>query len=508
MSIAHELQYIIHMISSLSPFVMVIFGATGDLTARKLVPALFHLYTEKVLPEKFIIVGMARRPFSHEEFRALVKEAVRETDKTEELNAFVESIFYQQGMFEDDKVYEEIAKTLKSFDEKMGTCITRFFYLATPPANYATILTKLSSSKLSEGCGQGSIRWTRLLIEKPFGKDLETAKMLEQKLSSIFEERQIYRIDHYLAKETLQNILYFRFANGLFEPMLDRDHIDHVQISLLENNGIGTRAKFYEGVGALRDTAQNHLMAMLAYIAMEEPHGLGSEAIRNERVNVLTSIIPNSEEKMDETVIRGQYLGALLDGKEISSYRQEKDVDPNSTTETFVSLKLFLNSKRWEGVPFYLRTGKRMGISQARIDIQFKNPTNSLFKQIQPAGNSLANILTIRVQPREGISLRFYAKKPGLSLALTPVDMDFSYLRSFKKDIDDSYEKLLLDSMLADQTLFATAAGFNATWEFMTPILRHWEKNSDSLKFYAAGTNGPKESDILLAKDGREWMNG
>jgi len=496
------------MISSLSPFVMVIFGATGDLTARKLVPALFHLYTQKILPEKFLIIGMARRPFTHDEFRTLVKQAVgpvHQLDTLDQLNQFVENIFYQQGMFEDDRAYEEIVKTLKSFDEKMGACITRFFYLATPPANYATILTKLESSKLSEGCGQGSIKWTRLLIEKPFGKDLETAKMLEEKLSGIFAEKQIYRIDHYLAKETLQNILYFRFANGLFEPMLDKAHIDHVQISLLEGNGIDRRAKFYEGVGALRDTAQNHLMAMLAYIAMEEPQGLGSDAIRSQRVKVLRSIILTPEEKMDETVIRGQYTSAVIDGKEILGYRQEKGVDPASTTETFVSFKLLLSAKRWEGVPFYLRTGKRMSTSQARIDIQFKNPQNSLFKQIQPAGNSLANILSIRVQPREGISLRFYAKKPGLSLALTPVDMDFSYLRSFKKDIDDSYEKLLLDSMLGDQTLFATAAGFKATWEFATPILRHWEKNSDSLKFYPAGTNGSKESDILLAKDGREW---
>ncbi len=480
---------------------MVIFGATGDLTARKLMPALYSLLEQKILPERFFVVGFARRPFSHEEFRVLMREAVEKnlqrTLKEDIWQKLAPNLYYQQGLFEEERPYDELINLLSSFDKEIGACITRFFYLATPPHNYSTILTMLDKTKLSEGCGQGSNKWTRVLIEKPFGKDLATSRKLEEQLSKTFEERQIYRIDHYLAKETIQNILVFRFANSFFEPVWNKDYIDHVQITLAEKEGIANRGKFYDGVGALKDVAQNHLMAMLAYVTMEEPKSANVADIREQRVRVLSMIRPIDADQIKTMVVRGQYEG----------YNQEKNVEANSLTETYTAFKLFIDNSRWQGVPFYLRTGKKLKESNVRIDIIFKHPRGNLSSFFQQPKGIQANLLTIRVQPREGISLCFFAKKPGLSFTLTPAEMDFSYLRSFKKDIVDSYEKILLDSITGDQTLFATGAGFQATWRFINSIIEGWSKlKPPEFPNYKKNSWGPKEADTLIERDGRHWF--
>ncbi|KKS95562.1 MAG: glucose-6-phosphate 1-dehydrogenase, glucose-6-phosphate 1-dehydrogenase [Candidatus Gottesmanbacteria bacterium GW2011_GWA2_43_14] len=498
------------MQNPISPFVMVIFGATGDLTARKLMPALYNLTDQVLLPDRFFIVGVARRSFSDVQFRSLMLEAVnrfsRNKIKDEVWKQLEKNLYYQQGLFEDKEPYNSLIPRLKSFDDELGACITRFFYLATPPQNYSQILSHLSETKLSEGCGQGSSKWTRVLIEKPFGKDLNEAKKLEEQLSRTFDEKQIYRIDHYLAKETIQNILTFRFANPI-EWLWNKDYIDHVQITLAESGGVGNRGKFYEGVGALKDVGQNHLMAMLAYIAMEEPQTMTAADTRKMRVEVLEKIRCQDEKSLDLNVVCGQYGPGLVHGRQTVSYRQEKDVAADSLTETFVAFKLFIDNPRWDGVPFYLRTGKRLANDTTRIDIQLKNRESKLFQQFHLIQNAPGNVLTIRVQPKEGITLRLLAKVPGLVYEMKPVDMDFSYSTSFKKEIIDSYEKILVDSMVGDQTLFATANGFAATWEYITSILNGWGKQPPP-KFpnYRAGSMGPAESIKLIERDGRRWM--
>lgn len=500
------------MNQSIHPFVMVIFGATGDLTARKLIPALYNLLASGFLPDRFFVVGFARRPLSHDDFRSLMRDAIEKSlhGKQIDMTAWKKlsaNVYYQQGFFEDRKPYGQLIPLLAEFDREIGACITRFFYLATPPGNYSAILDHLDKSKLSEGCGQGSSRWTRVLIEKPFGKDLSTAKKLEEQLAATFDERQIYRIDHYLAKETMQNILAFRFANRPFEAIWNKDHIDHIQITLAESAGIGNRGKFYEGTGALRDIAQNHLMAMIAYTAMDAPKSFLAVDIRAERMKVLSKMRCIEPHEVLENVVRGQYGNVEKDEKEILAYRQEKNVDPKSLTETYVAFKLFIETDRFAGVPFYLRTGKRLQSSKVQIDIQFKNPSSQLFGNFQLPQDSHANVLSIRIQPKEGITFRFFAKTPGFSFNLEPVDMDFSYQMAFKKEIGDSYEKLLVDSMMGDQTLFATSSGFYSTWELVTKIMKGWEKLPPP-KFpnYTPGSWGPKEADNLIQKDGRHWI--
>ncbi len=470
-----------------------------------------------------MVVGFARREFSHEEFRSLMKDAIFKNTKSKRidlsiLNKLLANLYYQRGLFEDKPPYKKLIDLLKGFDKEIGACITRFFYLATPPTNYSTILAQLSTTKLSEGCGspfakatgdkQGNRKWTRILIEKPFGKDLDTAKKLEAQLSKTFEERQIYRIDHYLAKETIQNILAFRFANSMFEPLWNKDCIDHVQITLAESSGVGTRGKFYEGVGALKDVAQNHLMAMLAYVTMEEPTNMDVETIRRERVKVLECIKKMTREEIIKNVVFGQYGIGKIGERDVVGYREERYIAPDSYTDTYVAIKLFIENKRWNGVPFYLRTGKRLPLTAARISIQFKRPAHKLFEStINLKEHWHDNVLTFRIQPREGISMQILAKKPGLGFNLQNVKMDFSYASSFGHEIFDSYERLLIDSMRGDQTLFATGKGFNATWNVITDITRVWEE-MPKFKFpnYSAGTWGPNDAEQLIHRDGRHWL--
>lgn len=478
----------------MSPFVLVIFGATGDLAQHKLIPALFSLYKQDKLGKEFYIVGFARRPFTDDEYRQMLGDEL-ELQKNKEFLTFAKNIYYQQGLFDEKIGYEELIKKLNGFDEKVGACITRLFYLATPPDNYEMILHNLQGTKLSEGCGQGSEKWTRLAIEKPFGKDIDTARSLDKKLASIFEERQIYRVDHYLAKETVQNMIAFRFANGIFEPVWNNQYIDHVQITFSEKKGIGRRGKLFDGVGMLRDVAQNHLLQLLAAVAMEQPASFTKESVRDARANAIRAIRPISPADVSEYIVRGQYAG----------YRDEKDVSSDSKTDTFVGMKLFVDSKRFSGVPFYLRAGKSMDRDLVDIKIVFIQTCHLLFKE---AGcPEIGNVLSIRIQPDEGIGLRVIAKKPGAQLSLGTVNMHFSYDEEFKSRGVDAYEKLLLDILMGDQMLFNRSDELESSWQLISGILKGWEKDQKAIPVYEIGSNGPKDAEDLLAKDGRIWLD-
>ncbi|HYK08906.1 MAG TPA: glucose-6-phosphate dehydrogenase [Candidatus Eisenbacteria bacterium] len=473
-----------------SPFVFILFGATGDLAKNKLIPALFTLFTKKELPQDFFIFGFSRREMTDEEFG----EFFPEVSAHPAWQDFATHLHYQQGLFDEEKGYIELVEKLKSCDEKLGACITRIFYLAKPPSNYDAILQNLINTKLSEGCGQGSSKWTRIAIEKPFGKDLATAKALDSTLATIFEERQIFRVDHYLGKETIQNLLVFRFANGIFDPIWNKEYIDHVQITWSEEKGVGTRGSFFDGVGLLRDTAQNHLMQLYAAIAMEMPKSFSKEGVRDVRAAAIKDIIPIEPEQVGERVVRGQYDG----------YREEKNVDPNSSTETFVALKFFVNSERFRDVPFYMRAGKKLAKSETTISLVFRQTCHILFKEIGCPEDG--NVLTIRIQPNEGISLRIIAKTPGSHLALQPTEMHFNYKEQFGTQGTGAYEKVLTDIITGDQMLFNRSDELEASWTFIEKITKGWENSESKIITYEQESNGPKEADELIEKDGKKWI--
>lgn len=478
-----------------SPFVLVIFGATGDLAKRKLFPAIYSLYKKKQLSEKVYIVGFARRQFTNEEFRLYIEQYLKiDESEKQDWEDFCKNIFYQEGFFDEEKGYLELIGKLNSFDQDLGACITRIFYLATPPDNYETILNFLSSTKLSEGCGQGSSKWTRIAIEKPFGKDLETAQMLDRKLATIFEEKQIFRVDHYLGKETVQNMIAFRFANGIFEPVWNRNYIDHVQITFFEKSGVVTRGKFFDGVGMLRDVAQNHLLQLVASVAMEQPKSFTREAVRDARAEAMQAIRVIKPEEVQDIVVRGQYEG----------YTQEKNVDPSSQTETFVAMKLGVDTQRFSGVPFYLRAGKAMERDAVEISVVFIQTCHILFKEF--GCPEIGNVLTFRIQPDEGIALRVIAKKPGSQLALDTVTMNFNYKDMFGSSGGDAYEKLLMDILVGDQMLFNRSDELESSWQLITNILKGWSKSDASLVSYTLGSKGPQEADALIEKDEKRWL--
>jgi glucose-6-phosphate 1-dehydrogenase len=476
-----------------SPFVFVIFGATGDLAQHKLLPALYAMYKNNVIGDKFYIVGFARREFSDEEYRGMIGEELK-VENEAAWKQFAKNLYYQQGLFDEEAGYKALIKKLNGFDSEIGACITRVFYLATPPDNYETILTYLESTKLSEGCGQGSEKWTRLAIEKPFGRDLETARHLDALLAKIFEERQIYRVDHYLGKETMQNMIAFRFANSIFEPVWNKEHIDHVQITWAETEGVRTRGKFFDGVGILRDVGQNHLLQMLATVAMEQPNGFFKESVRDARANAIKAIHCPRPEEVKDVVFRGQYKG----------YRQEKNVATDSQTETFVSAKLFVDTPRFKNVPFYVRAGKKMEKEVMEIKIVFKQTCHILFKEY--GCPEVGNILTIRIQPNEGITLRVIAKKPGNTLSLDTVDMRFSYHQTFGGHGADAYEKILLDILHGDQMLFNRSDELDSSWHLISNILKGWELEKGEIPLYDQGTWGPKSAKSLIERDGRKWL--
>lgn len=480
---------------------MIIFGATGDLALSKLFPALFSLYKKGLFNDKFYIVGFARREMSDEEFRKFIGEHFITDPKWKE---FAQHIYYQQGMFGEKEGYGELIDRLNRFDEEIGACIMRLFYLATPPDNYSTILEYLHSTKLSEGCGQGSDKWTRLIIEKPFGKDLETAKQLDIQLGHIFDEKQIFRVDHYLGKETVQNMIAFRFANGIFEPVWNNKYIDHVQVTMLESTDLTGRGQFFDGIGNLRDVGQNHIMQLIAAVAMEQPTSFSKEGVREARANAIKAIRCYGHEDVAKYVVRGQF----------DEYKQIEGVAKDSVTETFVAMKLHVDTPRFQDVPFYVRAGKGMAKDLVEIKIVFIQTCHILFKEYGCPEEG--NVLTIRIQPNEGIGLRVVAKKPGSTLSLATVDMAFSYHEEFGSHGYDAYEKILIDIFSDDQTLFNRSDELESSWQFITGILEGWSPGEEAgsgrdqenvpLAIYQKGAEGIREADVLLEKDGKKWL--
>ncbi len=477
-----------------SPFIMVIFGATGDLMRNKLLPALFYLFQQNKLPQTFYIIGFSRRELTETEFKNLFTQLSQKVSWTD----FAKHLIYQQGEFGSMRGYSQLINKLNELDKKMGACIARFFYLATPPVHYEAILNFLSSTKLSEGCEadgeRESGKWTRIIVEKPFGKDLETAIALDKKLSEIFEEKQIFRVDHYLGKETVQNILAFRFANGIFDPVWNKNYLDHVQITFAEKKGAEGRGNFFDGIGILRDVGQNHLMQLIASVAMEQPKSFSKEGLRDERARVIRALRCIEEQEVDKYVVRGQY----------ENYKKEKNVMPNSTTETFVAMKFFVNTPRLQNIPFYVRAGKKMPKDTVEISLVFIQTCHLLFKEY--GCPEIGNVLTIRIQPDEGISIRMIAKKPGTRLALETVNMNFTYEEAFMTKGAEAYEKILLDIFAGDQMLFNRSDELSSSWEFITKILNGWKNQESRIMNYEEGTWGPKEAQDLIEKDGRKWL--
>ncbi len=492
------------------PCVVVIFGASGDLTKRKLLPALYHLVQSGLLPENIAVVGAARRPLE-DSFAPDMRDGIVGGGGVEEgdpkLAPFVERVKYHAMNFDEAEGYDGLNKMLSDMDQKFGTRGNRLFYLATAPEYFSDIINFLGQhgmAKPKAPGGDGAKSWVRIIIEKPFGHDLDSARALNDEVNKVFNEDQIFRIDHYLGKETVQNILVFRFANGIFENVWNRNYIDHVEITAAESIGIEGRGPFYETAGALRDVVQNHVMELLSFVAMEPPVSFEAAAVRAEKVKVWRAIQPIHP----ADTVRGQYGPGTVDGKQVVGYRQEDRVHPRSQTETYAALRLEIENWRWAGVPFYIRAGKRLAKRVTEITIQFKQPPLLLFKDPQGKGGEgiKSNIISMRIQPDEGITLRFGAKVPGPGMTISPVNMDFSYAEAFGKSSANGYERLLLDAMLGDGTLFAHRDGVEATWSLITPILKAWSQNPiRDLPNYAAGSWGPAAADAMLKSDGRKW---
>lgn len=486
------------------PGVVVIFGASGDLTKRKLLPALFHLEQAGLLPPQFRIVGVARRDLGNafaEDMRQGILEFGGVKEGEPKLNEFIAKVSYHAMNFDDNEGYAKLKSLLAGYDKQYGTRGNRLFYLATAPEYFADIVHRLGE----QGMAQPDVGTARVIIEKPFGHDLDSARELNDDVNTVFSENQIFRIDHYLGKETVQNVLVFRFANGIFEPIWNRNFIDHVQITAAESIGIEGRGPFYEKAGALRDVVQNHMMELLSFVAMEPPASFAAEAVRREKIKVWSSIKPINI----FDCVRGQYGPGIVGDQMVKGYREEERVDPKSQTETYAALRLEIENWRWAGVPFYLRAGKRLAKRVTEITIQFKQPPMLLFgSQMRgPCPEIQPNIISMRIQPDEGISLRFGAKVPGPQMALCPVVMDFSYAQAFGSSSANGYERLLLDAMLGDATLFAHRDGVETTWELFTPVLEAWaKKHPQTFPNYAAGTWGPECGDELIGRDGYSWQ--
>jgi glucose-6-phosphate 1-dehydrogenase len=486
------------------PCVIVIFGASGDLTKRKLLPALYHLDQSGLLPKDFAVVGVARRDLSAT-FGPDMKDGILKGGGVEEndpkLAPFLERVKYFATEFDDDEGFEKLKAFLADLDTQFGTKGNRLFYLAVAPEFFADITQRLGAHGMARPAA-GENHWVRVIIEKPFGTDLASARTLNAAVNSVLSERQIFRIDHYLGKETVQNILVFRFGNGIFEPIWNRNYIDHVEITAAESIGIEGRGPFYEKAGAARDVLQNHVMEVLSFVAMEPPDSFQADAVRDEKLKVWKAI----EGIPVENTVRGQYGPGHVGDEDAIGYRQEERVSPTSNTETFAAVRLEIENWRWAGVPFYLRAGKRLAKRVTEVTVVFKQPPLHLFKSNNSDDNIAPNVLTMRIQPDEGISLCFGAKIPGPTTNVRPVTMHFSYAEAFGKSSANGYERLLLDAMLGDATLFAHRDGVEATWALFTPILEAWAADANTgFPNYAAGSWGPEAADALLAKDGRSW---
>jgi len=501
------------------PAAMVIFGASGDLTHRKLFPALYSLTRDRLLPSRFAIIGFARRPLTDDAFRAEMRKACDQFARRRPVDndlweAFARHIFYQEGAYDDSASFSALKARLEEVERTLGLPGNRVFYLSTPPSSFAPVIRSLGQAGLAPPPPPpGSPPpvppppFARVIIEKPFGTDLDSARVLNREIHEILDERQIYRIDHYLGKETVQNLLVFRFANGIFEPVWNNRFVDHVQITGAETVGVEARGGYFEQAGSLRDMVQNHLLQVLSLAAMEPPVAFDPDAVRDEKLKVLKALRYIPESEIDSQVVHAQYTAGSIAGQAVRGYREEPAVSPTSTTETFVALRLFIDSWRWAGVPFYVRSGKRLPKRVTEIAIQFKEAPHLLFGRrgegIRP------NVLSIRIQPDEGIALTFGSKLPGPAMDVTPVSMEFRYGTSFGVEPPEAYERLILDCLLGDETLFTRADEVEASWAWISRIHHAWADDAaagrSTLASYPAGSWGPEAADRLIAQDGRAW---
>lgn len=496
---------------TVEPVSVVIFGASGDLTRRKLVPALFSLAQENRLPAVFSIVGAARRPWSHDEFREKMRSGVGQFSRyapdgnlsATSWEGFARNLFYVPVSFGDLDAYRRLDAFLSERARERSVPDNRLYYLAAPPQSYDVIVTNLGAAEMTR---DGEAGWRRVVIEKPFGHDLASATALNGIVHGVFAERQVYRIDHYLGKETVQNILVFRYANAIFEPIWNRRYVDHVQISVAESVGVGSRAGYYDQAGVVRDIFQNHILQILTLVAMEAPIAFEADAIRDEKVKVLRALRPVGEHEITTHTVRARYGPGVIDGERVPGYLEEPGVPADSQTATYAAMKWYVDNWRWQGVPFYMRSGKRMPTRATEISIHFKRPPHLLFDAMDDEALR-SNVLALRVQPDEGISLRFEAKLPGQGVMRRSVAMAFQYGASFGLDVSpDAYERLLLDAVLGDATLFARSDEIEWAWRLIDPVLEGWQTNNvPPLEAYEAGTWGPAGADNLLESDGRRW---
>jgi glucose-6-phosphate 1-dehydrogenase len=495
------------------PCAIVIFGSTGDLTLRKLIPALFSLDRQGLLHPSAKIVGFARGEDGDEGFRARCLKAARSEGYGGPAcevawGRFRGRLVSMRGDYADPAAYAALATVLKRIDTETPVSDNFLFYLAVPPSVAPLIVRNLGSSGLARrGSGTREAGWTRAIFEKPFGRDKDSAHELNALIASVLDEDQVYRIDHYLGKETVQNILALRFANSIFEPLWNREHVMDVQVTVAEKAGVGTRGRFYEEAGALRDMVQNHLLQLMAMVAMEPPVAFEAAAIRDEKLKVLRAIRPVDPAEVDRVAVRGQYGEGSVDGARVPGYRSEPGVVPDSPAETFAALKLFVDNWRWAGIPFYLRTGKRLPATVTEVFIRFGHIPHILFRDL-PEEFHCPNELKLRIQPDEGISLTFGAKVPGSAMVIKPVSMDFSYSRAFGDEPAPAYERLVLDALRGDASLFIREDAVAATWAVVQPVLDAWDRNpAPAFPDYAAGTWGPPGANALVDPDGRRWRN-
>ena len=485
-------------------FSLVIFGASGDLTHRKLVPALWTLFASRTLPEPFTILCTARTPMSDDAFRAKLKEGVKEFARFKLPNdqvwqRFAANVFYLPGDPTAPEFYGVLRQRLEELERARGGPRSRLYYLSTPPSLYADIVVNLGKAGLNEE----ESGWTRIIIEKPFGHDLSSAQELNRLVTKVFREEQVYRIDHYLGKETVQNVLALRFANGIFEPLWNRNHVAEVQCTVAETVGVEGRGGYYEESGALRDMIQNHLLQIVCLVAMEPPVTFDADAVRDEKSKVMKAVRPIEPDAVEASALRAQYGPGFVNNRQVPGYRQEKGVKPDSTTETYAALRLLIDNWRWAGVPFYLQTGKRLAKRVSEIVIRFHRTPHMIFRRglvsVDP------NLLVIRIQPDEGISLIVEAKEPGPDLKISPVTLDFKYHEVFGGEPPEAYERLLLDAIHGDATLYARGDWIEQAWRLTQPILDHWAKTPGPLPEYEAGSWGPTEADAFIARNGGKW---
>ena len=489
------------------PSAIVVFGASGDLAHRKLLVSMFKLFSENLLSDRFYLLGCGRKKFSNEDFRSKTEKSIRSSSdflSSKQLDDFVSRMYYIDGDYDNAGLYESIASRIAVLNQKHNVDGNLVLYLAVPPFLYTTIVEHLGSSGLACTTESGKEEQVKIVIEKPFGRDLKSALELNNCINRCFKESQIYRIDHYLGKETVQNILMLRFANAIFEPVWNRNYIDNVQITIAETVGVQHRAGYYDTSGAMRDMFQNHMLQMVTLVAMEPPISFEADRIRDEKVRLLRSIRPFDVTKLDEFWVRGQYGSGSIQGDEVKCYLEEDGVKPDSKTETFVAAKLFIDNWRWQGVPFYLRTGKRLAVKDTEIAITFRKLPYSMFSSIG-LEELPPNVLVLKIQPEEGISLSFQAKRPGSKICISTLNMNFSYKSVFSVDLPEAYQRLLLDCMVGDQTLFTRQDDIEISWQLLTPLLQAWEQEESPPYIYPAGSESFAEADRLIENDGRQW---